>query len=249
MGADMIEASFYRDLAASLPVRMAECWYAHHDPETNAYIVVLGTSLRPSRAIDARFSPADIDRAIDELVLLHGRALGRPDAARHRVAEPWTGDVGPMVGLLELGVDCCFPRALLRAVSTLRRWPRRLFMPGFTDDLSYGGSHGRSSTFDFHADDLLFGNDRVVVVDGRTVNLEPAPATSPTCSGPACSRRSAARRKPGSSTVRGRGEAQGVVVDRDDIWPLLHRYALSGLVMRSSRRPRPRRPTVATRCS
>ena len=36
-----IEASFYRDLAGHLPVRTPECFYAHHDQATNAYVVVL----------------------------------------------------------------------------------------------------------------------------------------------------------------------------------------------------------------
>ena len=58
-------------------MRTPDCWYAHHDPETNAYIVVLEDVAPAEQGDQMRgCSPADIEAAIDELVLLHGATLG-----------------------------------------------------------------------------------------------------------------------------------------------------------------------------
>jgi hypothetical protein len=46
-----IEATFYRTLAADLPLRTPECWYAAHDGETNAYVVLM-EDVAPARKGD-----------------------------------------------------------------------------------------------------------------------------------------------------------------------------------------------------
>ena len=66
-----IEAGFYRDLAATLPVRTPRCHHAAHDPETDAYVVLLedvapavqgdqmaGCSVDEIAAADRRAGPA-----------------------------------------------------------------------------------------------------------------------------------------------------------------------------------------------
>ena len=75
----MIEASFYRQLADELPVRTPACWYAAHDPATNAYVVVL-EDVAPAEQGDQMHgcSAADIGAAVDELALLHGPRWGDP---------------------------------------------------------------------------------------------------------------------------------------------------------------------------
>ena len=82
-----IEASFYRDLAAELPVRTPDCWYAAHDPATNAYVVVL-EDVAPAVQGDQMHgcSVEDIAAAVDELALLHGPRWGDPTLRRPRVA-------------------------------------------------------------------------------------------------------------------------------------------------------------------
>ena len=72
-----IEASFYRDLAAALPVRAPRCHYADHDPDTDGYVVLL-EDVAPAVQGDqmAGCTVAEIEAAIDELALLHGPRWG-----------------------------------------------------------------------------------------------------------------------------------------------------------------------------
>ena len=72
-----IEASFYRDLAPTLPVRTPICHHAAHDPETDGYVVLL-EDVAPARQGDQMEGcpVPDIAAAIDELVLLQGPRWG-----------------------------------------------------------------------------------------------------------------------------------------------------------------------------
>jgi Phosphotransferase enzyme family len=227
-----IEASFYRDLAAALPVRTPVCWYAHHDAETNAYIVVLEDVAPAAQGDQMRgCTVADIEAAIDELVLLHGPRWGDPTLLDIAWLHRSTPDVTPMVGLLELA-----------SVPFRERYGDRLdadtvalvdrFLPKLAGYLSYRPAPWTIVHVDFRADNLLFGLDRVVVVDWQTVNLGPGPGDLAYLLG--ASLRPEDRRSAEHGLVDryvAGLRAQGVPVDRDDVWQLYRHYAFSGLVM------------------
>jgi hypothetical protein len=231
-GTYMIEASFYRDLAASLPVRTADCWYAHHDPETNAYIVVLEDVAPAEQGDQMRgCSPADIEAAIDELVLLHAPRWGDPTLLDIEWLNRSTGDVSPMVGLLEMAVVPFRERYGDRLDAETMALVDR-FMPRLAAYLSYRPQPWTIVHVDFRADNLLFGHERVVVVDWQTVNLGPGPGDLAYLLG--ASLRPEIRREVEAGLVDryvAGLRAQGIAVERDDVWTLYRHYAFSGLVM------------------
>ncbi len=231
-GTYLIEASFYRELAASLPVRTPDCWYAHHDPTTNAYIVVLEDVAPAEQGDQMRgCSPADIEAAIDELVLLHAPRWGDPTLLDIAWLNRSTGDVSPMVGLLELAVVPFRERYGERLdADTMALLDR--FMPRLTDYLSYRPQPWTIVHVDFRADNLLFGLDRVVVVDWQTVNLGPGPGDLAYLLGASLRPEDRRVAEPALVDRYVAGlRAQGVTVERDDVWTLYRRYAFSGLVM------------------
>ncbi len=227
-----VEASFYRDLAASLPVRTPECWYANHDQATNAYVVVLEDVAPAQQGDQMRGCPVtDIEAAIDELVLLHGPRWGDPTLLDIEWLNRSTGDVAPMVGLLEMAVVPFKQRYADRLdADTLALVDR--FMPRLGSYLGHRPKPWTIAHADFRADNLLFGGDRVVVVDWQTVGLGPGPADLAYLLGASLRPED---RRPAESALVDRYVAglhtHGVDVERDDVWALYRHYAFSGLVM------------------
>ena len=227
-----VEASFYRDLAGQLPVRTPACFYAHHDLETNAYIVVL-EDVAPAEQGDQMCgcSPADIAAAVDELVLLHGPGWGDPALLDIEWLNRSTGDVSATVGLLEMAVVPFRERYGDRLDAETMALVDR-FMPRLADHLSYRPRPWTIVHVDFRADNLLFGLDRVVVVDWQTVGLGPGPGDLAYLLG--ASLRPEDRRLAESELVDryvAGLRAQAVTVAPDDVWTLYRHYAFSGLVM------------------
>ena len=228
-----LEASFYHDLAPTLPVRTPFCHHAAHDPETNAYVVLL-EDVAPARQGDqmAGCSVADIAAAIDELVLLHGPRWGDEQLTEigwlHR-NDPAALD--GIVGLIMYAVgpfkDHYTDRLDGDTMALVDRLVPRL--DGYLRDRPRPWTvvHG-----DFRADNLLFGGDRVVVVDWQTVGLGPGAADLSYLLG--ASLIPDARRQHEATLVDRYVDglvAQGVVVERDVIWQQYRRFAFAGLIM------------------
>ena len=98
-----IEAGFYRDLAATLPVRTPRCYHAAHDLETDAYVVLL-EDVAPAVQGDqmAGCSVDDVAAAVDELALLHGPRWG--DESLESIGWLYRGDnTEGIVALVQYG--------------------------------------------------------------------------------------------------------------------------------------------------
>ena len=228
-----VEASFYRDLAADLPVRTPDCWYAHHDPATNAYVVVL-EDVAPAQQGDQMrgCTVAEIEAAVDELALLHGPRWGDPtlldlDWLRRPSPETAEGTIDLVTWAVESFKDHYTGRL---APDTLRVVDRLLPRLG-----SYVGHSPQPWTIvhgDFRADNLLFGADRVVVVDWQTVSLGAGPADLAYLLGASLTP-DVRRVAEGALVDRyvAALHAHGVEIGRDEVWTLYRRYAFSGLVM------------------
>jgi hypothetical protein len=228
-----IEASFYRDLAASLAVRSPRCHYADHDPETDAYVVLL-EDVAPAEQGDqlAGCTMPEIEAAVDELALLHGSRWG-DDALTaigwlHR-SQP--ENIANLLALLD-GVIPLFlghygPRLHPETAGVLERL--RPHLPGYLHERPRPWSvvHG-----DFRADNLLFGLDRVVVVDWQTVGLGPPASDLAYLLG--TSLEPSLRREHEAELVDryvAGLQAQSVDADRDELWQGYRRSAYSGLLM------------------
>ena len=92
-----IEASFYDQLAAGLPVSLATCYYAAYDGGSDEYLVLLA-EIAPAAPGDqlAGISAAHAAAAVSELAALHAAGWSRPDLA----ALPWLNRSGPEAAAL-----------------------------------------------------------------------------------------------------------------------------------------------------
>jgi len=170
----LIESAFYRDLAGTLAVHRPTCYLSLHDPDTNDYVVLLG-DLAPAEAGDqiAGCTVAEAERVIPELAALHGPrwedpALGELDWLDAPSEESTAG--------IAMLADVLFPGWLERyedrldpgAADLSRRFIARLAEYAAHRPRPWTVVHG-----DFRLDNLLFGGERVAVLDWQTVKLGP----------------------------------------------------------------------------
>jgi hypothetical protein len=171
-----IEHAFYRDLADSLQVRSPHCYHCDHDAPGNRYVLVL-EDLAPARQGDqiAGCTPDEAALAVDELVRLHAPRWGDPalrDLPWLNRHDPDAGDSSGFFqtladGFLERYADTLEPEI----ADLVRRFAPRVAV--------YGAQRAEPHTVvhsDYRLDNLLFGGDRVGVVDWQTVTLGPAVA-------------------------------------------------------------------------
>jgi hypothetical protein len=228
-----IEASFYRDLADDLPVRTPECWFAAHDPDTDAYVVVLEDVAPAAQGDQMRGCPIpDIEAAVDEMALLHGPRWGDPALRQIDWLNRSTPDaVDNIVGLITMAVEPFEANYADRLSGDALALVDRL-VPRLGDYVRHRPEPWTIVHTDFRADNLLFGGERVVVVDWQTVGLGPGPSDLAYLLGASLT---VDDRRAAESALVDRYVAkvasQGVSVERDGIWQLYRHYAFSGLVM------------------
>jgi hypothetical protein len=228
-----VEVGFYSSLAAELPVRTPHCYWAGFDPSQAAYGVVL-EDVAPAHQGDqvGGCSLEEAAAALDELALLHAPRWG--DAKLEALSWLHVGgrDRGSGLG----GILAVFlPGFLERYESRMTPQVVKL-IPSFLEVMDhYGaGADGARTVLhgDFRNDNLMFGLDRVVVLDWQTVSLGAALSDVSYFLGGSLLPED--RRAHEESLVQGyfdRIRSLGVEMDWDQCWLDYRRYAFAGLIM------------------
>ena len=228
-----VEVGFYSSLAAELPVRTPHCYWAGFDPSQAAYGVVL-EDVAPAHQGDqvGGCTIEEAAAALDELALLHAPRWG--DAALETL--PWLhvggrdrgSGLGGILGMFLPGFLERYESRMTPEVVTL--------IPQFLEVMDhYGaGAEGPRTVLhgDFRNDNLMFGLDRVVVLDWQTVSLGAALSDVSYFLGGSLLPDD--RRAHEESLVRGyfdRIRSLGVDMDWDRCWLDYRRYAFAGLIM------------------
>jgi hypothetical protein len=228
-----IEAAFYRDLAADLPVRTPRCYLSAYAPADNTYTVVL-EDLTPARQGD-QMAGCSIDEAvlaIDEMALLHAPRWGDRTLAElpwlHRATPENTTQMGGLVGTLAgMFLDRLQDRLDPEVLALIER-----FVPRIRDYVTAQPEPWTVAHGDFRVDNLLFGGERVAVVDWQTVGHGPGLADLAYFLGaslPTDSRRDHEREL--VADYHDRLTAHDVDLRFDDCWDGYRRYAFAGVVM------------------
>jgi hypothetical protein len=230
------EVGFYRDLGGSLPVRTPECYWAAYDEATAAYCVLL-EDVAPATQGDqiAGCSLEEAAAALDELALLHAPTWGAAEAD----ALDWLvvggrdrgGVLGPFLEALLPGFFERYRDRLAPEVAAL--------IERFVPALARYGSDWRGPLAvlhgDFRVDNLMFGLDRVVVLDWQTVSLgAPLSDVSYFLGGSLLphDRRAAERDLVGHYLDRLVAAGDGKVdLSWDECWDDYRRFAFAGLMM------------------
>jgi aminoglycoside phosphotransferase (APT) family kinase protein len=228
-----IEASFYSELAADLPVALATCYYAGYDAEPDEYVVLL-EDLAPACPGDqlAGLTPDQAASAIDELAALHGPGWGRQALA----ALPWLNRSSPEgAQLMTAAVTGMYPGFRDRYAARLEPATLTLiedFLPRTAGYLA--GRDGPRTIVhgDFRADNLLFGPTRPVVLDWQTCSFGTGPADLSYFL--ASSLQIQDRQQHEEDLVRrylDQLTSRGVQLSWNDCWSDYRRYAFGGIVM------------------
>jgi hypothetical protein len=228
-----IEASFYDQLAAGLPVCLASCYYAAHDPGPDEYVVLL-EDLAPAVPGDqlTGISPDDAAAAVAELAALHAAGWSSPRLA----ALPWLNRSSSETTALMAGaIADLYPGFRDRYGDRLEHGTLSLvedFLPHVGRYLA-GTDEPRTIVHgDFRADNLLFGPARPVVLDWQTASF--GVGASDLSYFLASSLPVAVRRQYEEALVRryhARLTSRGVKLTWHDCWTGYRRYAFGGIVM------------------
>lgn len=228
-----VEVGFYSQLADKLPVRRPACYWTGFDAGAAAYGVVL-EDLAPAEQGD-QMRGCSVDEAalaIDELALLHAPMWGKPDAVG---GYPWlargSGTTSPGIGsfiemllpgFLERYADRLTPDVLElmhRVVPKLGNAP-----PAVSPETVVHG--------DYRNDNLMFGGERVCVLDWQTVSIGHAVADlSYFLGGSLLPDDRRASEGELLDRYRSRLADQGVELDSDSCWAEYRRFAFSGMNM------------------
>lgn len=228
-----IEAGFYRDLAAVLPVRAPHCYHVGHEVETDAYVVLL-EDVAPAEQGD-QLTGCSVDEAaaaIDELALLHAPRWGDPALAELAWLDRATPEnLQGMALLVQTLVPGFLERYAARlddeVVGVTTRFAELVTAYLAAREGPLTVAHG-----DYRVDNLLFGGERVVVVDWQTVTRGPGIADLAYLLG--ASLPTDVRRQHESGLVehyRQRMAAAGVDLDPDELADQYRLHAFSGLLM------------------
>lgn len=167
-----VEVGFYSELADQLPVRRPACYWTGFDAAASAYGVVL-EDLAPAEQGDQMrgCSIEEAALAVDELALLHAPLWGHPERLEayswlSRGSGTTSPGIGPFLemllpGFLERYADRLTPEVLeliQRVVPKLGSAP-----PAEGPETVVHG--------DYRNDNLMFGGERVCVLDWQTVSV------------------------------------------------------------------------------
>lgn len=227
-----IEASFYQQLARSLPVRLAHCFYAGYDQDADEYVVLLEEH---SAAVTgdqmAGLRPADAADAVTELAALHAAGYGRGDLA----GLPWLNrSREDGARLLAAALERLYPGFRERYAGELEPGTLELIEAFLPRAESYLAATDEPRTLvhgDFRADNLLFGTGRPVVLDWQTAGY--GAGLSDLSYFLASSLPVASRRRYEEALVRhyhAELARHGVQLTWQDCWTGYRRYAFSGIV-------------------
>jgi hypothetical protein len=167
-----IEVRFYREVAPTVGIRTPHCYYAAVEPDTGWFTLVLEDMAPAEQGDQMRGCSVDeAAMAIDELALLHGPMWGRGSTLD---GYPWlsrgSGTTSPGIGaflemllpgFLERYADRLTPEVLdliQRVVPKLGAAPP----PSGPETVVHG---------DYRNDNLMFGGERVCVLDWQTVSV------------------------------------------------------------------------------
>jgi hypothetical protein len=227
-----VEVGFYNHLAPTVAVRCPQCWWAGHDPATGAYGVVL-EDLAPAVQGDqvAGCSVDDAALALDEAALLHGSRW----ADEKLFSLPWLGNTGATGGGMANFVSAVLPGFLDRygdrlspdVVALCQRFAPKASGYGIVEDQPRTVVHG-----DFRNDNLMFGLERVCVLDWQTVSIGHALSDVSYFLGGSLLPDDRAKHE--GDLVRqyvDRLRATGVDIAWDDAWRGYRRFAFGGMVM------------------
>lgn len=228
-----VEVGFYSTLADRLSVRRPACYWTGFDPTAAAYGLVL-EDLAPATQGDQMqgCTVEEAALAIDELALLHGPFWGRPEALDDvtwiaRGSSTTSPGIGPFLemllpGFLERYADRLTPVVLelmQRVVPRLKDAPP----PTGPETVAHG---------DYRNDNLMFGGERVCVLDWQTVSIGHGVADVSYFLGGSLlpdDRRSHEREL--LERYCGRLAEQDVALDLDDCLAQYRRFAFSGMNM------------------
>lgn len=167
-----VEVGFYSELADRLPVRRPACYWTGFDMAAAAYGVVL-EDLAPAQQGD-QMRGCSVDEAalaIDELALLHGPLWGHPEQLEgYTWLSRGSGTASPAIGsFLEMLLPGFLERYADRLTPEVLALIERV-VPKLKDAPPAAGPetvvHG-----DFRNDNLMFGGERVCVLDWQTVSV------------------------------------------------------------------------------
>lgn len=232
-----IETSFYRDLAAGLPMRTPGCFHVEHDPETHDFVLLL-EDLAPAEQGDqlAGCSDGVAAVAVEELAKLHGPRWNDPSLSRlawlDRATPERAEQTAGLLAMLHPGFVERYADVLdADIVALLERIVPRLGAYTAERDGPRTIQHG-----DYRLDNLLFGTDAggppIAVVDWQTVVLGDGVvdlsyfvgAAMETDARRACERELVAWYRQAMASF-------GVELDPDDLWLRYRRYTIAGLLM------------------
>lgn len=228
-----LEARFYEQLAAGLPVSLATCYFAAYDPEPDEYVVLLEDHAQayPGNQLTG-ITPDQAALAVDELAALHAAGWDSQTLA----GLPWLNRSTPeSAELMTAAVTGLYPGFRDRFAWRLDPETLPLIERFLPMAAAYLGSRDGPRTIvhgDFRADNLLFGGPRPVVLDWQTCSY--GPGLSDLSYFLASSLQVPDRQRYERQLV-GRYHdaltAGGVALSWNDCWNDYRRFAFGGIVM------------------
>jgi hypothetical protein len=168
-----VEAMFYASLAADLKADTPKCYWAGHDADAGTYAVVLEDLGHLTAGDDVTGGdPTRAGRAIGELALVHGPRWGDAKLAEltwlNRYPRGQGGVLHKEMTSAVARLDADYADELPPDVLDLGR--RFALLADRYDRKGFGGPRTIVHQ-DFRDDNLMFGPDRVCILDWQTVQL------------------------------------------------------------------------------
>jgi Phosphotransferase enzyme family len=233
----LIETSFYRDLAPTLPVRAPRCFHVSHDPVTDDFVLLL-EDMAPAEQGDqiTGCTPAVAAVAVEHLPLLHGPRWGDPSLRDLEWLARSTPETAAFTSQLLLSLlDLFEERYAARVDDDILALARRA-LPSMTQASMAQPEAWTVQHGDYRLDNLLFGAGGgaapIAVVDWQTVVHGHGVMDLSYFIGAGLVTDD--RRAHEESLVRLYQEglaAQGVSIEWDQLWRDYRRFTMAGLAM------------------